>query len=197
MKRLILILAIALTSTAYADVKLPTVLDSHMVMQRDVPLTIWGWAKPGEAVSVTLGNQTVKTKAAKNKTWAVKLRPQAADGKARTITIQGKNKIVLNDVLIGEVWIGSGQSNMEWQLRSTHGPQKAIAEANHKTIRLFHVPKVQTAKPADNINAKWKTCTSKNIPLFSAVLYYFGRKLNKELGVPIGLINSSWGGSPI
>lgn len=179
------------------DVKLPAVLDSHMVMQRDVPLKIWGTADPGEAVTVGIGSESVKAKAGKTGAWLVELKPQKADGKAREITIQGKNKIVLKDVLIGEVWIGSGQSNMEWRLINTHGAKKEIASAKHPQIRLFHVPKVQRKAPATDVNAKWKTCTPANVPNFSAVLYYFGKRLHKELKVPIGLINSSWGGSPI
>ncbi len=180
-----------------AEVKLPNVLGSHMVMQRDAPLTIWGTADAGEKVSVTLGDASSSATAGEQGGWSVKLPAQKADGKARTITVQGTNKIVLEDVLIGEVWIGSGQSNMEWRLSSTQGAKEAIAAANHATIRLFHVPKVQNKQPADDVNAKWKTCTSANIPSFSAVLYYYGERLSRELDVPIGLINSSWGGSPI
>ena len=179
------------------DVKLPTVLGSHMVMQRDVPLTVWGWADAGEKVTVSLGKQTLSTNAAKSGAWHVHLAAQKADGKKRQITVAGNNRIVLKDILIGEVWIGSGQSNMEWQLRITHGAKKEIAAAKFDNIRLFHVPKIQKGKPAKNVNAAWKTCTPKNVPSFSGVLYYFGKRLHKDLNVPIGLINSSWGGSPI
>lgn len=189
---------LACTATnSHGDVKLPTVLDSHMVLQRDVPLNLWGWADAGENVSVTMGNEVVRTKAAADGSWKVTLGAQKADGKARTITIAGNNTIELKDVLIGEVWIGSGQSNMEWTLSNTQGSKEAIANADHPMIRLFHVPKVQSNQPAADIKADWKVCTPANIPRFSAVLYYFGLKLQKELKVPVGLINSSWGGSPI
>ncbi|MCA8983539.1 MAG: sialate O-acetylesterase [Planctomycetaceae bacterium] len=180
-----------------ADVKLPAVIDSHMVLQRDKPLPIWGWAEAGEAVTVTLDDQSVKTVADEQGKWRVTLSAVKADGKEHTLTVQGKNTIVLEDILIGDVWLGSGQSNMEWQLINTHGSKEAIALADHPTIRLFHVPKVQQAQPASDVDAKWKHCTPANIPTFSAVLYYFGLKLNQEVNVPIGLINSSWGGSPI
>ncbi len=180
-----------------ADVKLPNVLASQMVLQRVVPLNVWGTADAGEAVSVTLGKQQVKTTADDQGNWQVQLKPQKADGEPRTITVTGKNTIVLEDVLVGEVWIGSGQSNMEWQLTSTQDAPKAIAAAGNGNIRLFHVPKVQTDAPTTDVNAHWKACTPENIPAFSAVLYYFGRQLQQELDVPIGLINSSWGGSPI
>ena len=180
-----------------ADVKLPTVLDSHMVIQRDQPVRIWGWADAGEEVSVTLGDETQKATAAADGSWLVELKAQKADGQARQIKVKGKNELILDDVLVGEVWIGSGQSNMEWQLTNTHGAPEAIAAANFPQIRLYHVPKVQEKSPAKDINAKWKVCTPENVPAFSAVLYYFGKELHEELKVPVGLINSSWGGSPI
>ena len=180
-----------------ADVKLPNVLASKMVMQRDVPLPVWGTADAGEEIVVELGDERATTKADKNGKWIVKLGAQKADGKSRTIAIQGKNQIILKDVLIGEVWIGSGQSNMEWRLTSTNGAKEAIAAASHPNIRLFHVPKVQSKTPTDDVNAKWKSCTPANVGNFSAVLYYYGVSLHKKLDVPIGLINSSWGGSPI
>jgi len=186
-----------LAPTAGADVKLPNVLASQMVLQRDVPLNIWGTADAGEAVSVTLGKQTVKTAANDQGSWQVQLKAQKADGEPRTITVTGNNTIVLEDVLVGEVWIGYGQSNMEWQLTSTLDAPKAIAAAGNENIRLFHVPKVQAGAPTTDVNAQWKACTPQNVPAFSAVLYYFGRHLQQELDLPIGLINSSWGGSPI
>ena len=191
------ILLITSASRIQADVKLPAVLDSHMVIQRDRPVRIWGTADPGEAVSVTLGSETKKTTAGDDSRWLVELSAQKADGKPRQISIAGKNEIVLNDILVGEVWIGSGQSNMEWRLNSTHGSKEAIAAASHPNIRLFHVPKVRKPAPADDVQAAWKVCSPETIPTFSAVLYYFGAELQKELKVPIGLINSSWGGSPI
>ncbi len=180
-----------------ADVKLPTVLDSHMVIQRDQPVRVWGWADAGEQVSVTLGNETQQATAAADGSWMVELKAQKADGQPRQITVKGNNELLLDDVLVGEVWIGSGQSNMEWQLANTHGAPEAIAAANFPQIRLYHVPKIQEKAPAKDINAKWKVCTPENVPAFSAVLYYFGKELHEELKVPVGLINSSWGGSPI
>lgn len=180
-----------------AEVRLPAVLDSQMVIQRDQPVRIWGNADSGEKITVELGGEKQMTQADSEGHWIVSLKPQKADGNPRTITIRGKNEIRLEDVLVGEVWIGSGQSNMEWQLRNTQAAQAAIAAASHSDIRLFHVPKKQTPQPADDVAAKWQPCTPQTIPSFSAVLYYFGRELQNELKVPIGLINSSWGGSPI
>jgi len=180
-----------------AEVRLPAVIGSHMVLQRDAPLPIWGFADAGEEVTVSLGENKATAKADADGNWRVSLKPMKADGKAHKLTVSGKNSLVLEDILIGEVWVGSGQSNMEWHLRSTHGAVKAIAAAKHPNIRLFHVPKVQKPKPDKNVNASWKTCAPETVPAFSGVLYYFGLKLHEELDVPVGLINSSWGGSPI
>jgi len=113
------------------------------------------------------------------------------------MTIIGKNTIELENILIGEVWVGSGQSNMEWPLRNTKRGGEFVSGANHPQIRLFHVPKKKENAPAKDVNAEWKVCTPQSVPGFSAVLFHFGLRLNKDLKVPIGLINSSWGGSPI
>ncbi len=186
-----------LEPTARADVKLPAVFNRHMVIQRQQPVVIWGWADPGESVSVAMDQQTAQATASSTGEWKITLSPVEADGKPHRLTVSGKNKIELEDVLIGEVWLGSGQSNMEWPLSATHHSQEAIAAAQHPQIRLFHVPKVQTPGPAKDVKAEWKVCTPQTIPGFSAVLYYFGLRLQKELNVPVGLINDSWGGSPI
>lgn len=184
-------------SPGFADVKLPAVLDSHMVIQRDQPVRIWGTADIGEKVEVALNGESKAATAGDDGHWLVELGAQKADGKPRDIKIKGNNEIELTDVLVGEVWIGSGQSNMEWQLRNTHGSAEAIAAADHPNIRLFHVPKVQAKTPAADVKANWKICTPASVPNFSAVLYHFGKQLDEKLDVPIGLINSSWGGSPI
>jgi len=181
----------------HAEVKLPAVIDSHMVLQRDVPLTIWGWADPGEAVTVKLGDAFAETQADDKGKWHVALPAQKGSAKPLQMIVAGKNKIELDDILVGEVWLGSGQSNMEWRVRQSAGSKEAIASANHPRIRLFNVPRVQAKEPAKDVKAKWTVCSPSTVPDFSAVLYYFGLKLQKELDVPIGLINSSWGGSPI
>jgi sialate O-acetylesterase len=192
---------------AQADVTLPKVIGSHMVLQRGRPLPIWGWADPGEKVTVTLDAATAVAKADKKGNWKVELPAVKADGKPHSMTIQGKNKIDLDDILIGEVWIGSGQSNMEFQVRTTHKAAEAVAAANHPQIRLLHIRKTQSAKPAKDVviegrpvatsDSAWRICSPETVPNFSAVLYFFGQRLNKDLAVPVGLINSSWGGSPI
>ena len=182
-----------------ADVKLPSVLNSHMVLQREMPIPVWGWADAGEKVTVSIGDTSAKATADVDGKWKVSLPAMKADGKTHTLTVAGNNTVTLDDILIGEVWVGSGQSNMEWQLRSTIGAPEAIAAAKHPNIRLFHVKKVQKPKPADDVEvtAHWTACTPESVPAFSGVLYYFGRKVHEEVDVPVGLINSSWGGSPI
>lgn len=181
-----------------AEVKLPAIFSDHMVLQREAPLHIWGTASPGERVTVKFGTASYFAIAEQDGKWLVGLPAFKADGgNKHTMTISGKNEIVLKDILIGDVWIGSGQSNMEWPLKGTEQGQEFIKGANHPNIRLFHIPKVKANAPAFNVKATWKECTPKNIPNFSAVLYHFGKEINEDIDVPVGLINSSWGGSPI
>jgi len=184
-------------SAVRADVKLPKVFGSHMVLQQQRPVVVWGWADPGEEVTVALDQETAKAKADAQGDWNVTLPALKADGKPHCLAVSGKNKVALSDILVGEVWLGSGQSNMEWPVAATQKAPQAIAAANHPQIRLFHVPKVQTKEPAKDVKAEWKACTPQTIPGFSAALYFFGLKLHKDLNVPLGLINDSWGGSPI
>jgi sialate O-acetylesterase len=193
----VLTLSALLVPQIRADVKLPSVFGRHMVLQRNQPLPIWGTASPGEDIGVQLGANSAKTKADDKGAWKVTLPAMKADGKAHTLIVVGKNKIELEDILIGEVWVGSGQSNMEWSLAQSHDAKEAIPAADKPRIRLFQVPLVQTPKPASDVKAKWEVCTPKTVGRFSGVLYHFGLRLHNELDVPIGLINSSWGGSPI
>jgi sialate O-acetylesterase len=212
-----LLLAAAGAPRARADVKLPAVIGSHMVLQRDRPLPIWGWADPGEVIVVRLDQATgvkdIAVRADSDGNWKAVLPALKADGKAHQMTISGKNMIILDDILIGDVWLGSGQSNMEFSTRSAEGGKEAIATAGYPRIRLLHVDKVKAAKPAKDIRVAggkkddsapaaqsspaWRVCTSESVPGFSAVLYFFGWRLHKDLDVPVGLIESDWGGSPI
>ena len=193
---------------AQADVKLPKVIGSHMVLQRDRALPIWGWAAPGEAVTVRLDGDTVTTATAEADAqgdWKVVLPAVKADGKAHNMTVSGKNKLELHDILIGDVWVGSGQSNMLMGMTVCDRAKEDVPAANYPKIRLLLVPNVQIDQPAKDIKADWVDCNPKTITIggqggwggFSAVLYYFGQRLHKELDVPIGLIDSSWGGSSI
>ena len=186
---------------ARADVKLPKVIGSHMVLQRERPLPIWGWADGGEEVTVTLGETKVSTKADAQGNWKVVLPAVAADGKAHSMTVSGKNKIELEDILIGEVWLGSGQSNMKMGIGVCDKAKEQIAAANYPKIRLFCIPP-PASKRAPGL---WARCTPETVKAkaygnwggFSGALYYFGQRLHEDLDVPVGLISSNKGGTSI
>ena len=187
-----------LTATvAKADVTLPAVIGSHMVLQREAPISVWGWADPGEEISITLGEMRAKTTADAQGNWLVKLPGLPAAAEPLEMTVAGKNTIKLEDILVGEVWVGSGQSNMQWSVAFSDNGIQEIAAADHPKLRLFLVPLVPSGTPAKNVNARWEVCTPQTVPNFSAVCYYFGRELHKSLDVPVGMIATSWGGTRI
>jgi sialate O-acetylesterase len=190
---------LAIGSPALADVTVPTIFGDNMVLQRDVELPVWGQADAGEKITVTMCGKTATAAADKDGAWAVKLPAMKCTPKQTglTMTIKGANTITLKNILIGEVWVGSGQSNMEWSLSRSTGGKEAIAKADLPNIRLYHVPKTQSKTPNKDIKAAWKVCSPKTCDRFSGVLFFFGQRLHNELKIPIGLINSSWGGSPI
>ncbi|MEX0702077.1 MAG: sialate O-acetylesterase [Planctomycetales bacterium] len=191
-----LVVALAWCAPALADVSLPAVLSDGMVLQRERPAAVWGWAAAGEKVAVLLGGKQAETQADREGRWSVRIDPPAAGGPYE-LTVKGTNAITLKDVLVGEVWLCSGQSNMEWPVRSADDPQREIAAANHPRLRLFHVPHVVAAAPRGDVSANWQSCSPQTVAGFSAVAYFFGRHLQRELDVPIGLIDSSWGGTRI
>lgn len=190
----LLFVSLVLTSIASADVRLPALISDNMVLQQKAEVPIWGWAEDGEVVTVQIQNQKA-TATAQGGKWMVRLKPLKAGGPF-TLTIAGKNRIELKNVLVGEVWICGGQSNMQWQLRQTDGAEAEIARANYPQIRLITVPRLEVDKPVDDIKAEWKETTPETVATFSAVGYYFGRDLQKALNVPVGLINNAVGGSP-
>jgi sialate O-acetylesterase len=190
------VLVLAFASSAYADVQLPGIISDHMLLQRDVPARIFGKAQPGEAVTVTFRGQTAQTVTDPNGRWEVWLKPLTL-GPAADMTISGTNTVTIADVLVGDVWIGSGQSNMQWAVRQADNPDAEIAAAKFPQIRLFYVPRKPSAVPVEDVDARWVVCSPETIADFSAVLYYFGRQMHQDLKVPMGLIHSSWGGTPI
>jgi sialate O-acetylesterase len=192
-----LLVWISAAAIAQADVRLPSVIGDHMVLQQDKPLPIWGWADPGEDVTVTLGASKASAKADQRGAWRVTLAPVQASDNPVEMTIAGKNTVKVTDILIGEVWVGSGQSNMQWSVQAAKDSEKEIAAADYPNIRLFLVPLVPSGSPASDVNARWVVCTPETISSFSAVLYYFGRTLHSELKQPVGLIATSWGGTRI
>jgi sialate O-acetylesterase len=182
------------SSLAVADVKMSNIFGDHMVLQRGQKDRVWGTAEPGEAITVTIDKQTKTAKAAANGKWQVELDPMAAGG-PHTLTVKGKNTVTFEDVLVGEVWICSGQSNMQWSVNSSNDPDLEKAAAKFPKIRLITVPNVGTQEPQDNFNGKWELCSPDAVGRFSAVGYFFGRQLHQTLDVPVGLINNAWGGS--
>jgi len=198
MQRLSLfLLALASSISAYA-VRLPAVINSNMVLQRDMQVPIWGWGDAGEKISVHFAGQKKETTAGKNGEWMVKLDKLKANASPSVLTVKGNNEIKLENVLVGEVWICSGQSNMEWRVQQCANPKEEIANANWPQIRFFDVPE-HTIHPIPQRqgNGKWQVCSPSTIAKFSASGYYFGRRLHNELNVPIGLVGSNWGGTRI
>lgn len=182
------------TAVVQAEVRLHGLFSDNMVLQQGMPVAVWGWADEGEQVTVQFRRQRHST-VAKGGRWQVRLAPLQAGGPDE-LRVTGKNTLVLRNVLVGEVWIASGQSNMEWPLRATvNGPADIAASAN-PALRLYTVPKLRADTPADNVAAAWEVCGPGSVSNFSAVAYYFGRDLHRALGVPVGLIHTSWGGSP-
>ncbi len=195
---LIASLVFASALAARADVKLPVVIGSHMVLQREQSCPIWGWADPGEAVTVEFAGQKLATKAAADGTWSVKLRSMKANATPQTMTVSGKNKLALEDVLVGEVWLCSGQSNMEWPVSASDNAKEEIANANHPRIRHIKIPHRPSEKPEREVQSDgWQVSSSNTVASFTAVGYYFGRTLMKDLDVPIGLLGCNWGGTRI
>jgi sialate O-acetylesterase len=181
----------------HANVTLPWILSDNMVLQRDIPVNIWGWADPGEKVTVTFNGQKVSAKAAKNGEWKVQLKPLATGGPFE-LNVKGKNNLVLKNILVGDVWVCGGQSNMEWPLSGSRNWAVDKEKVDNSNIRLFYVPKNMSLKPLDNTQeTSWKPCNQENAAGFSAIGYYFGKNLNSEINIPIGLINSNWGGTDI
>ncbi len=180
---------------AHAEVKLPALFTDHMVLQQGQSIKVWGWAAADEEVTVTFRKQTASIKSSAAGKWMVTLKSEKAGG-PDTLKVSGKNSITITDVLVGEVWVASGQSNMEWPLRSSFEPANDIAGSANPMIRLFTVPKLKADAPVDDVKSKWQECAPESVPGFSAVAYYFARDLQKALKVPVGIIHTSWGGSP-
>jgi sialate O-acetylesterase len=191
MKRLFFILLLPLF--ARADIKLPAFIADHMVLQRDTAVPVWGWAKPGEEVTVLFAGQTKASKADEKGKWLVKLDPLAASAEPREMKIGPR---VVKDVLVGEVWLASGQSNMGFPLSSAHNADQALAAAGDPLLRFFTVQNATAPQPQDNLRGRWDLSDPNSAKAFSAVAYFFARDLRAKLGVPVAILHSSWGGTP-
>lgn len=180
-----------------ADIKLPAIIGDHMVLQQGAPAPIWGQADPGEAVTVSFAGQEARTVAGADGRWLVRLQPLRAtpDAPGQSLTVAGKNTVTLRDVLIGETWLCSGQSNMQMPVSGCFDATQEIARAGLPKIRLFTVANQTAPRPQDDCQGQWVVCAPETVGSFSAAGYFFGRHLHQTLGLPIGLINSSWGGT--
>ncbi len=196
----ILFAAFVLAVSAQAEVRLPNVLSSHAVMQRERPIRIWGWGEPGESVQVKLHHQQVSTKTDATGHWEATLAPEAAGG-PYDLEVRGSNVIKLDDILIGEVFVASGQSNMGYPLTGIGesvipNSKEIIASANHPNLRLLHVPKITATYPQQDQPAAWERCTPESAASFSALGYLFGLDISEREHVPVGVIESAYGGTP-
>jgi sialate O-acetylesterase len=190
----VLALLVVVQPRARGDVKVPAIFGSQMVLQRDQKDRVWGWAEAGEDITVKIAGQSHSTKAGADGSWQVMLDPMPAGG-PHTLAIEGKNTLSFDQVLIGEVWICSGQSNMQWSVASAKDADLEIATAKYPSIRLITVPNFGTQEPQKDFRGRWQECRPDTVGRFSAVGYFFGRRLHQVLDVPVGLINDAWGGS--
>jgi sialate O-acetylesterase len=186
-----------LAGAASAEVRLPALFADHMVLQRDTAVAVWGWADPGEQVTVTgsWSDAAQQATAGEDGRWRVTL-PTGPAGGPHTLAVEGANRIELGDVLLGEVWVCSGQSNMEWSIDACRPLYTDVkAGADHPELRLFDVGRAFATSPQQDCEGRWAACTPETLGSFSAVAFFYGRELHRELGVPVGLISSNWGGT--
>lgn len=197
-KTLLLALSFSTALYCFADVRLPKFFGDSMVLQRDQLIPIWGWAAKNEKVTVQLGGQKKSVVTGKDGKWRINLDRMSAGGPFKLL-VNGKNSIAINDVLIGEVWLCSGQSNMEFTVNGVVNAKEEIAASNNPNIRHVAIPKAVSGKPENDIsqNANWRSASPATTGNFTAVGYFFAKKLYDQLKVPIGLIHSSWGGTDI
>lgn len=201
----LVLIFLILSFTISAQVKLPALVSDNMVLQQNTKVNLWGWASPNEKINIQLGwqNASKEVIADPEGNWKVAVDTPQGSEKAYSITINASNKIVLNNVLIGEVWICSGQSNMYFPVGKEEGTWKTgvknyeeeIVNANYANIRFFTVLTNASPKPLDDVTGRWAACSPETIKTFSAVAYFYGRELYQKLNVPIGLISTSWGGT--
>ncbi len=187
------ICSLAADNIAFADVKLPAIIGDNMVLQQGAELPFWGWAEQGESVTVTVAGKTVSATTSADGRWFVRVPAVSKSGMVEVV-IAGKNSLTLKNVLIGDVWICSGQSNMQWRVLESTGAKEEIPAAKHPTIRLFKVERQTALQPQADVEGKWVECSPDAVGEFSAVAYFFGRELQQRLNRPIGLIEAAYSG---
>jgi sialate O-acetylesterase len=197
MNRLLFLLLLSFGAfSVHAEIKLPSLVGSNMVLQRDMPILVWGFGTPDEQLTISFNNKLTKTKVSESGKWTAIL-PKMKAGGPYTMTLTGTNKLVLENILIGDVWLCSGQSNMEFALKSGLNAEQEIADAKYPAIRLYTVAKKIALKPEEDSQGSWTECSPETARNFSAIGYFFGRKIHQDVNVPVGLINSSWGGTVV
>jgi len=190
------VLLVVVATAARADVRLPRVFGDHMVIQRDAAVAVWGWADAGEEVTVSIAGKSASGKAGADGKWMVRLERLDAGG-PHVLAVKGRNTVELKDVLVGEVWLCSGQSNMAMTVARSNNPSQEAAAANHPNIRMFTVGRTPNRAPQADCTGSWAVCSPATVGDFSAAAYFFGRRIHGDLKVPVGLINSSVGGTDI
>lgn len=185
---------VVFVQSATAHIGVPPIFGSNMVLQQKQQNRVFGWGDSGDQITVTIADQKKSTKVNEEGRWEVTLDAMDAGGPHR-MTISGHDRLVFDNVMVGEVWICSGQSNMAWPVTRANDPQLETLTAKYPNIRLISVPQVGTGEPKDSFDGEWKVCTPQTVADFSAVGYFFGRRLHQTLNVPIGLIDNAWGGS--
>ncbi|OCX54409.1 hypothetical protein BEL04_09170 [Mucilaginibacter sp. PPCGB 2223] len=195
-KYIVLMIVICSALISQAAIRLPALVGDHMVLQRDKLINVWGYAKPGETVTITFVGKAYNVATGADGHWNTKLQPMKAGGPYQMI-LKGENTITLNDILIGDVWICSGQSNMEFNLRQAKNAEEEIKNASYPQIRLFSVNKSIDLTPLDDTRGNWSVCTSNSAQYFPAIGYFFARDIQRDVKIPVGLINASWGGTVI
>ncbi|HQG48556.1 MAG TPA: sialate O-acetylesterase, partial [Sedimentisphaerales bacterium] len=180
-----------------ANIRLPAIIGDNMVLQTGDRIRLWGWADPNEEIKISVSWRDAKWPIQADETgkWQFAMAAPVVGG-PYTITFEGKNTVTVKNVLAGQVWVCSGQSNMEWPVRNSANSELEIANAKYPSIRLFTVEKAVADQPQEDCKGKWVECNPETVPGFSAVAYFFGRELHQALDQPIGLINTSWGGTP-
>ena len=194
----ILPLSILLADIAHADLTVPNFFSDHMVVQRERSAMVWGTADPGATVKVAFKGKTATGKADNDGRWKVAVATGTADSTGADLTVtSGDESIAIQDVLVGEVWFASGQSNMVFPMSRVSAYKDIIAESDYPQIRMFNAPTVTAVEPQEDIAGEWTLCSPESVPKYSATAFFFARKLHKDLDVPIGVIKSAWGGKPV
>ena len=194
--RVLTVIAVAVAATvSEAALRLPNIFSDHMVVQQMMPIRVWGWTTAGQEVTVEMGGKSVSGKAGADGRFDVSL-PELPAGGPHVLTVRADETRTINDVLVGEVWICSGQSNMQWSVNASNDPDLEKLAAKFPNIRMINFPQVGTQDPIlSHDDRRWMVCNPENLGGFSAVGYFFARQLHLTIDVPIGMINNAWGGS--